>query len=191
MVLPTRNVDIEAIATEAAIKAYRLVIKQLADDGTVQAEGLDGQILQQEDVERVTPYGFDSNPPADSEGVSVPGDAADVIVGERRNIPSGLPACAQGSSRTYSESGSYLQHNKDGDSEYEPNSGKVLKLGKTATKALALHQDINHKLAAMATWMTQVETELNILTPGTVFPLSSTFTAISSINASATKAKGE
>lgn len=66
---------------------------------------------------------------------------------------------------------------------------------KAASKAVALHQDEVHKGApgvdALALWMTQVETFINGLAPGTVAPLSTTFTKVGAVTATATKLKAE
>lgn len=65
-----------------------------------------------------------------------------------------------------------------------------LKVGSSAaTKAAALHLDNCPAVALMATWMAQVETAINTLAPGSVTPLSPTFsgTAIASVIATSTK----
>lgn len=75
--------------------------------------------------------------------------------------------------------------------------GETLIGGADAVKAVALNADNNPAVALMAAWMTQVEVICNsVLFPPPVtpvFPLSSTFnaTAISSITATATKAKAK
>lgn len=67
-----------------------------------------------------------------------------------------------------------------------------LKVGSSAAvKACSLHQDSCPASTLMAAWMTQVEGFVNTVVPGTVFPLSSTFSSveISNVTASATKLK--
>ena len=63
----------------------------------------------------------------------------------------------------------------------------------SATKAVALHQDVCPAIALMRTWMAQVETAINGLAPGAVAPLSTTFagTAIAQVTATALKAKAK
>lgn len=60
-----------------------------------------------------------------------------------------------------------------------------------ADKGVARLDDTVKKITAMATWMTQVETAINILAPGAVTPLSTTFGLGQIDSASGTvKAKG-
>lgn len=73
-------------------------------------------------------------------------------------------------------------------------SGSMVFLGSSgASKFVGLHQDNCPAATLMATWMTQVETAINILAGGSVTPLSGTFSsaAIAQITASAAKVKAE
>jgi hypothetical protein len=64
-----------------------------------------------------------------------------------------------------------------------------------ASKAVGLHGDRVVRLPApgdaMSLWMSQVEAAINTLAPGSVLPLSSTFTQVGKITATATKLKAE
>ncbi len=64
-----------------------------------------------------------------------------------------------------------------------------------ATKVVALDTDTVHKSNAppdsLAVWMTQVETAVNILAPGAITPLSTTFTQVGTITSTATKVKAK
>ncbi len=65
--------------------------------------------------------------------------------------------------------------------------------GSDAIKALALNGDVVAYAASLILWMGQVETAINILAPGSITPLSTTFTAggNGTVTASATKVKGK
>ncbi len=65
--------------------------------------------------------------------------------------------------------------------------------GSDAIKALALDGDVVAYASTLATWMGQVETAINILAPGSITPLSPTFTAggNGTVTASALGAKGK
>jgi hypothetical protein len=180
MPLPERDRKHE-IALEAARIAYRVVFRQLADDGTAQGEALDSQIVQQEDLDRVTPYGFDSVPPDGTESVAVPGDAADTIVGERRSRPSSIPDPGN-AGMLYGEGGAYMTPGDGGDGVLEPEAGQTINIGDSATKALALNGDSVNASTAFGIWVAAVSAALSLSSPGN---------PIGSVVASSTKGKGE
>lgn len=65
--------------------------------------------------------------------------------------------------------------------------------GSDATKAAALDGDETHKTSGsvFAAWMTQVETAINTLAPGSITPLSTTFTQLGTVVATATELKAK
>jgi hypothetical protein len=63
--------------------------------------------------------------------------------------------------------------------------------GSDASLMVALDTDQVPKNSLMGTWMTQVEGFINGLVPGTVTPLSTTFTSIGNVQATSTKAKAK
>ncbi len=137
MSLKQRKPDIEAVAMQAARMAYRIVHKQYATDGTVQAQAKGGDMLQQEDLDRLLPYGFYSEPPADSESVAVPCEGADVTVGERVVKPGDVPTGA-GQGTIYASDGGYVQCENGGDVVAGPQPGKFMLIGKGATEFVAM-----------------------------------------------------
>lgn len=67
--------------------------------------------------------------------------------------------------------------------------GNTVKLGATATKAIAVHQDNVLPSVDMATWMSQVATTINGVIPGSISPPA--VTVIGNVQASTTKGKAE
>lgn len=61
--------------------------------------------------------------------------------------------------------------------------------GSDAVLFAAIDTDQVQKNTLMGTWMTQVETVINSVAPGSVVPLSTTFTSIGNVQATATKLK--
>ena len=196
MPLKSRNIPLGAVAKEAKRKPYRLSFKQRDSDGSMQAVGPGGEIVQKENLDESLPYGFYGSPPSDAELVTVPCEGADVVVGVRAALPGAVPTT--GSSGTiYSAGGGYVQAANGGDIDAEPEGGAFFKVGATATKALALDGDYVHKspAGALQTWMAQVDLAITNLAAGNPavapFPAASTFTNIGSVTATSTKGKGE
>lgn len=74
--------------------------------------------------------------------------------------------------------------------------GSDVRLGdSTADKLVARDMDQVHKTNAppdlLAAWMAQVETAINTLAPGSISPLSTTFTQVGTVQATATKVKAK
>jgi hypothetical protein len=138
------------------------------------------------------PYGFLSLlPTGDAFEVEVFETAGGVLaVSTRSALPSGIPAPAEGDSMQYSSGGSYTHHDASGDTVHEPNSGKDIKLGKGATKAVALNNDECASSTTFDIWAAAVQTAITGL-GGAVSPAWSNGDPIADIAASATKVKAE
>lgn len=171
MPLATRNSALDAIAKEASRQGYRLEFKQQDGDGACQAIGPDGEILQQEQLDRFLPFGFWSEPPADTEQAILPCDGAEAAVGERITKPSAVPSNAS-SGTIYSAGGGYVQCKNGSDIEAEPEGGSTFNVGSTATAKMVLDGDVTTAgggVGGMFNWISNVTAALNgILGPGTI-----------------------
>jgi hypothetical protein len=139
-------------AEEFSLMAERVVIKAVGDEGATQAvasgdpdtTGQDDpesvELLGDEALDRATTWGSYGIPPVDTEGIMVPCEAGPCIVAERYTKPTLPSAFAAGDGACHGTNGEYVAC-VGGDVEAEPGSGKKIKLGATATKALVLDDD--------------------------------------------------
>lgn len=95
------------------------------------------ELIQEEDLSHVQPYGLDSSPPADTETVVIEADGGEVAIGERYPVPKNLPSRASGDVMVYSLGEHYIHLDDDGDLIAEPKSGQYIKLGSGATEFVA------------------------------------------------------
>ena len=144
------------------------------------------EVISSDDLDVMGPYGFSFIPAKDTEYIEMDSSAGPAAVAFRTACPITI---AQGESAHWFDEDVYA-HAKSG--EYIVEAATV-KLGKNATKAVALDRDKCPALATMQQWMVQVEAFINGLAAGTVNPLSPTFapSGIADIAAMATKAKAE
>jgi phage gp45-like len=95
-------------------------------------------------------------------------------------------ALEEGETRVYgaAKPGAVVRIREAGDIDVEPHTAKHIKLGASATKAVALHQDAVTQTAEFFAWMGLVSTAAGVA------PMSA-FDPIGQVSASATKVKGE
>jgi phage gp45-like len=197
------------VLTDAATAIYRIsFVSRVVESGLafLQAYGhgdpddaANQELLQEEDLEHMQHFGFESFPAGDgdTEGIVVGADGGEACIAERRVLPTTLAALVAGESRTYGEDGQSILHKTGGDIEAEPKSGQHVKLGSGATKDLGLDGDTVDRTTAppdsMTAWMTLVEGVCNTVAPGTFTGVNNalSFSDNGTLTASATKVKGE
>ena len=168
----------------------------------IQAAGLgdalpsgEQDLIQENDLDHVQHYGFESYPPADTELIILDANGGEVAIGERSELPSALAsaALASGESRTYGADAQYIKHVAGGETIHEPKAGQFIKLGSGATKKLVLDGDSVNSSGAFDTWAGLVETRFAAL--GVPFAAPDKWGVVGPVIgtavASATKVKGE
>jgi hypothetical protein len=167
--------------------SLRGVITQSDTDGGLQGYSWaaetneDADVLPSDDFDIFQPYGFSALVPKDTEYVGQDSNTGPCATGFRVECPVTL---AVGESAHWYDANCYA-HAKSGEYIAE---ATTIKVGKNATKAVALDQDECTISAALATWMTNVQTSLNTLGQPVAALVG---TAIATVAATATKAKAE
>jgi len=128
--------------------ARRVVEKDNADTGKiafmqVKGDGDPGDpdnqdVLQEDDVDHVQHYGFESYPAADTELIGLDADGGSVVIGERDAVPKTLGDLAQGDVRLYDSAANEILLDADtviritcavGNVELYAKAGSIVKLG--------------------------------------------------------------
>jgi len=176
--------DITPQIQEAAAQAFR-GHKTAYADGLITGEGYHGQPLA--GVHNAQPYGLRSNPPTDHELVYLQTMGGLIVVTSREDAADfkalGLSEPEDGEIMLYNAQGCMVHLDENGDMIHEPKSGRHIKLGDGATKALALDDDSAEQGSKMKTWMDAV-------TAGVPVP-AFLGTSLGKVRGSATKVKGE
>jgi len=166
--------------------ANRVVIESSDTDGGCKAVGADGDVDQLDGTDYYEPPGIALGSLAGLEGAKIDDDSDTPIVLPRGTRPSGIPTPVAGSCLLYGPNGEYVYPNSSGDIEAEPKSGRTVKLGSGATKAVGLDGDTVNAGRSMAAWIAKVQAVVVAIDPTTVAP-----TDFGLLSASATKAKAE
>jgi phage gp45-like len=180
---------------QAALQSFRGYKKAYAD-GLITGVGFDGQTLAK--VHHGQPYGLRSNPPENREIVYLQTAGGLIVVTSRQDAADftalGLSEPEDGETMLYNAQGALVHLDENGDIIHGPKSGRHVKLGDGATKALALHEDgVDKDVGAtrFSAWMAAIEVLANSGAGGTCSPAAESITRIGKVQASATKVKGE
>jgi phage gp45-like len=169
---------------QAAVQAFR-GYKTAYNSGLITGVGFEGQTLA--NVHHAQPYGLRSNPPTDHELVYLQTAGGLIIVTSREDAADfsayGLTEPADSAVMLYNSQGCSIHLDENGDIIHEPKSGRHIKLGDGATKALVLDGDDVKQGSAMKTWMDAVTTATSVA--------ALVGTSLGTVDGSSSKAKGE
>lgn len=152
-------------------------------------DATDVDLIQEDDLDHVQHYGFDSHPPADTEIVVAEIDGGEVCLGERYPAPTALPTRVSGDVCIYTLGGHFIFLDDNGNIILEPQSGKFIFLGDGANKKVAVNADDVVTNSAFTTWRTNVEAGILAGGGGVVPPLVGS--NIGTITATSAKVKAE
>jgi len=119
-----------------------------------------GELVQEDNLDHVQHYGFESYPPVDTELVTIESDGGEACIGERDAVPSVLADLATGDVRIYDEDGQYVLLDKgskivvksnQGDIELIPNTFNYVKIDDAATEFAALANLVLQRLNQIKT----------------------------------------
>jgi phage gp45-like len=179
--LKERN-DIPREIANAALSAYRGYMTSTNEEDVTggklthcTAVGRNSEVLSNVPVCR--PYGLDSRPPQGTELIFLETQAGLIVVTERYR----RPTLTDGQVTLYDENNAQIKLTNN------TGATRRVEIGKGGTmKDAARKTDPVDMNASLITWMGQVETWINGVLPGTVVPLSTTFSTIGTISSGST-----
>ncbi len=178
------SIEFAKVTLTSAGTSTRTLTAQLRMTGNT---GADDDAEPADGAEIVQPLGVISRP-----SLTPTTEAAYVRVGDEIVVIALLDKGAaameleEGETRLYgaAKPGAVVRIREAGDIDVEPHTAKHIKLGASATKAVALHQDAVTQSAEFYAWMSLVSTAAGVTPLGP-------FDSIGLVSASATKVKGE